>query len=838
MSTITKDEFLRCLKSSRVINEDQLNAFLSSVNSEDPKELARQAVAQDLLTRWQAKYLMSGRHLLHIGNYRLIERIQRDELGDRFLAVHLQLDRKVEIQLLPYQLSQHNQRRDTFIQKASAAATIDHPNLIHVYDIDQEGGRLFLVTEHVAGQTLASYPVAQLSDVDIARIVKQVLSGALEAHKAGLVHGQLNRDNILITNGELVKVQNLAISSLAQFAVPVKPNDDINQIGKLGVQLLAQVDRSAGPKAKKKLFDLLSWLGTTDDAGFGKVITKLDEWINEHNDNTQNTILSQQAARQREANQGGREQMASSSPASRVATPPTKPAHSSPPPQLPTNPVSTTTLIGTIVLGGVLLIGGIGWFAYSMTRSSEETANKAGTEKKTNPSSPSNRKLQAQSNRSITPTTKERKSSSLADAASPEIDSMLQEGHDQSPDRTPLANVDHAAPPPADDGQELSQTAMPPDSDATATTLAFNTSDSNPVSEVKSGAAATDTDKSPGSVPPSKSANGKRDVSQPYKDFPTAVALPQIDNVGRHSIGPIYCPDNYLLLAELVAGKEICKSRITFSMNRDQNDKQRWIVRFKRRKTDEPIEIATIQREGDEIYHQWLPAAQDSEAVEYFRNCLLKFTAKDAVQFLHLRKPIEISGFSLSEDRLERKLETELAWLPAPESLVIELQPFKYDELTAVLANRTVLRKHPGLIYFSEKASQRFVWLEVTADARKKLRLNATLKMQTAPNSRPVRVSLDVLTAMNARIKQEADSASFQYSRMTDETKPESMTWTDFNKQKKNLKEYSEDAQKLASDTIELQNKLSSLFDKQIPVVVFFEMEGVRTILAESKVTE
>lgn len=94
MTKISKSDFLACVKKSRVIEDDRLEQLLSEIDSDDPAELATKMVRDQLLTRWQAKYLMAGRSRLDIGSYRLLERITRDELGDRFLATHKQLGRK------------------------------------------------------------------------------------------------------------------------------------------------------------------------------------------------------------------------------------------------------------------------------------------------------------------------------------------------------------------------------------------------------------------------------------------------------------------------------------------------------------------------------------------------------------------------------------------------------------------------------------------------------------------------------------------------------------------------------------------------------------------------
>ena len=111
MTANSKDDFLACLKASKVIVPEQLDEALAGFDSDDPRQIAMALVRRKLLTKWQAKYLVAGHSRLHVGNYQLLERLRRNEFGDRFLAVHEQLDRLVEIQILPKSLNDQQDLR-------------------------------------------------------------------------------------------------------------------------------------------------------------------------------------------------------------------------------------------------------------------------------------------------------------------------------------------------------------------------------------------------------------------------------------------------------------------------------------------------------------------------------------------------------------------------------------------------------------------------------------------------------------------------------------------------------------------------------------------------------
>ncbi|MCP4096426.1 MAG: protein kinase, partial [Planctomycetaceae bacterium] len=214
MSKITKNDFIKGLKQSGIVESSQLEELLSNNTTETPEAVAQLLIREELITTWQAKFLMTGRTRLDVGSYRLLERIQRDELGDRLLAIHTSLARKVDIQILPAALTEDQKNCDRFIQKASLAAQLDHPNLTHVFDIDQEGGRYFLVTEHIEGQTLDQSTSNEFDEVLIAKIIQQAIDGLQHAHQLEVIHGWIGRADLILDAQQNLKIQNLPLSPL------------------------------------------------------------------------------------------------------------------------------------------------------------------------------------------------------------------------------------------------------------------------------------------------------------------------------------------------------------------------------------------------------------------------------------------------------------------------------------------------------------------------------------------------------------------------------------------------------------------------------------------------
>ena len=250
MADISHHQFVALLKRSNVVDPKKLPDWLKkNAQVDNARKLAKSLVQEGMLTTWQAKFLLSGRHRLRIGNYHLLTRLRRDEFGARYLAVHASLARKVELQIFSKDLTSDTQRWKDMIQKASLVATLDHPGLVHVYDIDHDDERYFLVVEHVAGREL-DVERDVFTPRQIGNLILQCVESIDFAHQNKVVHGTIGSRDILLTDKGTVKIQNLTVSPLRNLklqATESKVIDDYQALASLGHKLLkANPGSSAG----------------------------------------------------------------------------------------------------------------------------------------------------------------------------------------------------------------------------------------------------------------------------------------------------------------------------------------------------------------------------------------------------------------------------------------------------------------------------------------------------------------------------------------------------------------------------------------------------------------
>ena len=138
-----------------------------------------------------------------LGPYRIEAVLGRGGMGVVYRATHTGLDRRVALKLLSPDYVDDDAFRARFLRESKLAASIDHPNIIPVYDAGQIGGTYFLAMRYVDGTDLASVLRSGPLEARYAAAVLGQVGSALDAaHAAGLVHRDVKPANILIAPGQ------------------------------------------------------------------------------------------------------------------------------------------------------------------------------------------------------------------------------------------------------------------------------------------------------------------------------------------------------------------------------------------------------------------------------------------------------------------------------------------------------------------------------------------------------------------------------------------------------------------------------------------------------------
>ena len=158
---------------------------------------------------------VNGRTLLH---YNIVERLGEGGMGVVWKARDTHLDRFVAVKVLPTEKLTDDERRRRFTQEAKAASALNHPNIIHIYDIAETDSGPFIAMEYVAGKTLDQLIGRKGMHVaEVLRYTVQIADALAKAHSAGIIHRDLKPSNVMVTDDGVVKVLDFGLAKLTEL---------------------------------------------------------------------------------------------------------------------------------------------------------------------------------------------------------------------------------------------------------------------------------------------------------------------------------------------------------------------------------------------------------------------------------------------------------------------------------------------------------------------------------------------------------------------------------------------------------------------------------------------
>jgi eukaryotic-like serine/threonine-protein kinase len=196
------------------------------------------------------------------GRYRVLGRLGVGGMATVYLAEDSSLGRKVALKVMAERYSEDGEFVERFRREAQAAARLNHPNIIAVYDRGEADGRPYIAMEYLQGRTLKQVVQKNgpLSAERAIAVAIQVLAGLRYAHEHGVVHRDVKPHNVLVGDDGRIKVTDFGIAhagdpqmtevgsivGTAQYLSPeqargrsVGPQTDIYSLGVVLYEMLA-----------------------------------------------------------------------------------------------------------------------------------------------------------------------------------------------------------------------------------------------------------------------------------------------------------------------------------------------------------------------------------------------------------------------------------------------------------------------------------------------------------------------------------------------------------------------------------------------------------------------
>lgn len=180
--------------------------------------------------------------------YKILETIGGGGMANVYLAHDMILDRDVAVKVLRLDFANDEEFIRRFRREAQSATSLNHPNIVSIYDVGEEDDIYYIVMEYVKGQTLKQYILehSPLSVEEVVRIMKQLTSAIGHAHQNRIIHRDIKPQNVLIDRSGNVKITDFGIAMALSATTITKTNSVLGSVHYLSPE------QARGAMANKK----------------------------------------------------------------------------------------------------------------------------------------------------------------------------------------------------------------------------------------------------------------------------------------------------------------------------------------------------------------------------------------------------------------------------------------------------------------------------------------------------------------------------------------------------------------------------------------------------------
>jgi serine/threonine-protein kinase len=167
---------------------------------------------------------MIGKTILH---YKILGKLGEGGMGVVYKAEDTKLERVVALKFLPTNTLTGAEEKKRFKREAKAAAALNHPNICHIYAIDEANDQLFIAMEFIEGKSLAEMVAGAYGGVplplnDAINYASQIATGLQAAHEKDITHRDIKSANIMVTDKGQVKIMDFGLAKLGNRSMLTK----------------------------------------------------------------------------------------------------------------------------------------------------------------------------------------------------------------------------------------------------------------------------------------------------------------------------------------------------------------------------------------------------------------------------------------------------------------------------------------------------------------------------------------------------------------------------------------------------------------------------------------
>ncbi len=225
MSELSAKSFLGLVQKSGVVPADQLKQALAELSRQAAgkpvqlDQLTEFLISQGLITKWHYEKLLTRKYKgFFVGQYKLLSLLGTGGMSTVYLAEHTRSGQRRAIKVLPRARVNDKSYLDRFLREGRAAASLNHPNIVRIYDLANEEDVYYMVMEYVRGVDLHQ-KIQRDGPATIAEALnylEQAATGLGHAHSKQIVHRDIKPANLLLAEDGTVKLLDLGLALLSE----------------------------------------------------------------------------------------------------------------------------------------------------------------------------------------------------------------------------------------------------------------------------------------------------------------------------------------------------------------------------------------------------------------------------------------------------------------------------------------------------------------------------------------------------------------------------------------------------------------------------------------------
>ena len=825
MPVENSNQFIELLKKSEIASPEIIALWLDrATDQSSPTKIAKSLIKNEFLTQWQAKFLLSGRHKFKFGNYILQERIKSNDIGDYFVAKHEKLNQLVDILFLSKKLSRKLNDRKDVLRLAASAADIVHPGLEHLHTIELHSGRYLVVTDHSKIPSLDEPDnLTRLTADDLLQILIQTSHAVSAAHENGLAHGALTEQDLLYGDEKKINLKNIVASYLVHnltddYTGPVsKVDEDAAAITKIGNRLLRRLGESY--ESADQLKSILENLGQ-------RKVSILD---------TAQSIAALAGTSDSNLSDSRPSAEPNSTTLAKKENKKTKKQTDAEESQ-PTNRMLVYGLPVIAVLG----LLAIGYFLFTsdwsnLTGSSDQQASSK--EHQIKPV-----KIESSELPSLTPENGGPPNPQLPEEASTNGAKQQEKPQDTSHLDTTMQELLAANDAEDDSGENVEQSDAERDSAQAANKeenkKSADSSDSilNSFENIQSTAKKDEAGENGKNAEVASEAPPKVETA-----LPEYITLPIPNNTAPIKVGILSEASTQL---SLVCDTNISKSKSVFQISGSEDSG--WEVNYVPNGKDEPQLVANLKVAENNLNFAWAANAAEMPNAPYLKNCVLQIKSGGTTHYVNLRSPVIISNFVFDRTNPQIRIEDIEGLDFLPRNPIVEMHELDEKTFGNIYFNEgrqdlIFARKNPLYVHFRDLPEYRMIFVRLSAEIKKRSWLESELQIQLEPNQKPLVAGQQTLDDAKVYLEQQVANTKARIDylgkpiddiRAEQNLTAEQYSDADRNGEKKQLEAFKALTENRSKELREILIQLEPLFEKPLPVSIYFEVDGRRVVLA------